>query len=129
MHDEEDVIQYYRQFLVFCQPLVDTHKITDDKQDSAFWYGFHPDDREALFPRLIAKHPNQSIDQSYSLKDVYKATHAVFTPSTFLPICNATTGVIERCAVRVVILRRVESYQDFSSVMHKYQVEPRSRLV
>src|SRR6266702_4109757 len=86
MRDEEDVIQYYRQFLVFCQPLVDTCKITDDERDSAFWYGFHPDDREALSPRLIAKHPDQSIDQPYSLEDVYKAARAVFTPSTFLPI-------------------------------------------
>jgi len=43
--------------------------------------------------------------------------------------CNATTGVIVRRAFGVLDLRRVKLYQGLSSVMHKYQVEPRSRLV
>jgi len=43
--------------------------------------------------------------------------------------CNATTGVIVRCAFVELVLRRVKPYQGFSSVMHKYQVEPCSRLV
>ncbi len=43
--------------------------------------------------------------------------------------CNATTGIIVRCAFGVLVLRRVKLYQGFSSVMHKYQVELRSRLM
>ncbi len=43
--------------------------------------------------------------------------------------CNATAGVIVRRASGVLGLRRVKPYQGFSSVMHKYQVEPCSRLV
>ncbi len=43
--------------------------------------------------------------------------------------CNATTGIIVRRASRVLVLRRVKPYQGLSSVMHKYQVELRSRLV
>ncbi len=43
--------------------------------------------------------------------------------------CNATTGVIVRRAFGFLDLRRVKPYQGLSSVMHKYQVEPRSRLV
>ncbi len=42
--------------------------------------------------------------------------------------CNATTGVIVRRAFGV-LLRRARPYQGPSSVMHKYQVELRSRLV
>ncbi|KAH9159204.1 hypothetical protein EDB89DRAFT_2237255 [Lactarius sanguifluus] len=48
MRDEEDVIHYYRQFLVFCQPLIEDHRITTDESDYAFWYGFHPEDRDKL---------------------------------------------------------------------------------
>jgi len=44
-------------------------------------------------------------------------------------ICNATTGVIVWRVFGVLVLHRVKPYQGFSSVMHKYQVEPRSRLV
>src|SRR6266702_2682608 len=42
--------------------------------------------------------------------------------------CNATTGVIVRRAFGV-LLRRAKPCQGLSSVMHKYQVEPSSRLV
>ncbi len=44
-------------------------------------------------------------------------------------MCNATTGIIMRRAFMVLVLCRVKPYQGFSSVMHKYQVEPRSRLM
>jgi len=43
--------------------------------------------------------------------------------------CNATTGVIVRCAFGVLVRHRVKPYQGLSSVMYKYQVEPCSRLV
>src|SRR6266702_843609 len=42
--------------------------------------------------------------------------------------CNAMTGIIVRRAFKVWVLRRVKLYQGFSSMMHKYQVEPHSRL-
>src|SRR6266702_2960313 len=50
-------------------------------------------------------------------------------PLPRLSHCNATAGVIVRRASGVLGLRRVKPYQGFSSVMHKYQVEPRSRQV
>ncbi|KAH8987703.1 hypothetical protein EDB86DRAFT_3082037 [Lactarius hatsudake] len=50
MCNEEDIIHYYQQFLVFCQPLIEDHQITTDKRNYAFWYGFHPDDRDKLTP-------------------------------------------------------------------------------
>ncbi len=50
------------------------------------------------------------------------------TLATLVEKCNATTDVIVRRAF-MVVLRRAKLYQGLSSVMHKYQVEPRSRLV
>jgi len=44
-------------------------------------------------------------------------------------VCNATTGVIVQRAFVVLVLRRVKLYQGLSSMMHKYQVKPHSRLV
>ncbi len=44
-------------------------------------------------------------------------------------VCNTTTGIIMRHAFMSVVLRRVKPDQGFSSVMNKYQVEQRSRLV
>ncbi|KAH9065026.1 hypothetical protein EDB87DRAFT_1756383 [Lactarius vividus] len=86
MHDEEDIIHYYRQFLVFCQPLVEDHRITTDEHDYAFWYGFHPDDREKLSPRLLAKFPDQPIGQPYNFNEVFKIARAAFSSSPFFPI-------------------------------------------
>ncbi len=85
MRDEEDVIQYYRQFLVFCQPLIETRRITDDERNSAFWYGFHPDDQDKLSTRLVAKFPDQAIGQPYGFEDVFKIARVIFASSPFVP--------------------------------------------
>ena len=49
MRGEEDVHQYYRDFHVFAQPLIESNRITMEERDSAFWYGFHEDDRDKLY--------------------------------------------------------------------------------
>jgi len=85
MCDEEDVIQYYQQFLVFCQPLIETRQITDDERNSMFWYGFHPDDQDKLSTWLVAKFPDQAIGQPYGFEDVFKIAHIIFTSSPFIP--------------------------------------------
>ncbi|KAI9429881.1 hypothetical protein H4582DRAFT_2088124 [Lactarius indigo] len=85
MRDEEDVMGYYRQFLVFCEPLIEANRITTDERDYAFWYGFHPDDQEKLSPRLLAKFPDQPIRQPYSFSEVFKIARAVFSSSPFFP--------------------------------------------
>ncbi len=43
--------------------------------------------------------------------------------------CNTTTGVIVQRAFVILVPCRVKPYQGFSSVMHKYQVKLRSRLM
>ncbi len=86
MRDEEDIMRYYHQFLVFCQPLIESHRITTDEHDGTFWYGFHPDDWEKLSPRLIAKFLDQAVGQPYGLEDAYKIARAVFATSPYIPI-------------------------------------------
>ena len=86
IRDVEDVHQYYRQFHIFSEPLLDTHQITTDERDSAFWYGFHPDDRDRMYPRLIAKLPDHLMDQPFGMDDVFKAACLVFASSLFIPI-------------------------------------------
>ncbi len=43
--------------------------------------------------------------------------------------CNATTGVIVQCVFWDLVLHRVKPYQGFSEMMHRYQVDPCSRLM
>jgi hypothetical protein len=42
--EEEDVLQYYRHFILLSKPLLDSQWLTKEEQDAAFWYGFHLDD-------------------------------------------------------------------------------------
>ena len=86
MRSEDDVLQYYRQFHIFCQPLRESNRITTEECDAAFWFGFHPADRDKLFARLIAKAPDQYDDQHFPIEDVFKTARIVFTASPFLPI-------------------------------------------
>ena len=83
---EEDVHQYYREFHIFCQPLIEATRITTEERDSAFWYGFHPEDRDKLAFRLVAKLPDQRPDQHYPIEDVFNAAITVFSSSPYIPV-------------------------------------------
>ena len=86
MRSEEDVHQYYREFHIFCQPLIEATRITTEERDSAFWYGFHPEDRDKLSFRLVAKLPDQRPDQHYPIEDVFNAAITVFSSSSYIPV-------------------------------------------
>jgi hypothetical protein len=86
MHSEDDVHQYYREFHIFCQPLIGSSQITTGERNSAFWYRFHPQDRDKLSFRLVAKLPNQWSDQHYDIEEVFKTAISVFTSSPYVPI-------------------------------------------
>jgi len=58
MNEKEDVLQFYRQFLIFSKPLKDAWRLTNEECNKMFWLGFHPQDRAEMFARLIAKHPD-----------------------------------------------------------------------
>ena len=78
MTEEEDVLQYYRRFLVFSKPLMDARRLTDEECNKAFWLGFHPRDRSRMFARLIARHPDQDADEHFNYLDVYNVARSTF---------------------------------------------------
>ena len=50
MRDEEDVQNYYREFLVLSKSLVDAHQLTTGERNKAFWRGFH---KKKMRARLV----------------------------------------------------------------------------
>jgi hypothetical protein len=57
MDREDDVLQYYRTFQHYSDPLIHSSYLTEKDRDIEFWYGFHPHDRDNLWPRLLAMYP------------------------------------------------------------------------
>lgn len=53
MRDEEDVQNYYREFLVLSKSLVDAHRLTTGERNKAFWRGFHKKDCQKMRARLV----------------------------------------------------------------------------
>ena len=86
MNEEEDVLQYYRRFLIFSKPLVDARRLTEEECNKMFWLGFHPRDRSRMFSRLIAKHPDQNSDEHFNYLDVYKVARATFSGNHLLDL-------------------------------------------
>ena len=84
MNDEEDVLQYYRHFLVLSKPLLDSHRLTYSERDRAFWSGFHSRDRAEMYTRLIAKHPDQPSWVHFDYMDVYRVARATFSGNHLL---------------------------------------------
>ncbi|KAH9170473.1 hypothetical protein EDB89DRAFT_2188133 [Lactarius sanguifluus] len=78
MDHEDNVLQYYRQFLCYSAPLLHTGHLSEEERDAAFWYGFHPDDREVLWPHLLGKNPFQPSDIPFHFKDVFVCAQAAF---------------------------------------------------
>ena len=84
MSDEEDVLQYYRQFLVLSKPLIDSQRLTAGERDRAFWSGFHNRDHSEMYARLIAKHPDQPSGVYFDYLDVYRVARATFSGNHLL---------------------------------------------
>ena len=74
----DDVLQYYRQFLCLSAPLVHTGHLSEEERNSAFWYGFHPEDREVLRPRLLGKNPFQPREVHFHFEDVFGCARGAF---------------------------------------------------
>ncbi|KAH9171756.1 hypothetical protein EDB89DRAFT_2070530 [Lactarius sanguifluus] len=85
MYCEDNVLQYYRQFICFGLPLVHAGHLSEEERDAAFWYGFHPDDREVLRPRLLGKNPLQPPDVPFHFEDVFRCARAAFAYDNYFP--------------------------------------------
>ncbi|KAF8264868.1 hypothetical protein EI94DRAFT_1865800 [Lactarius quietus] len=86
MRSEEDMHRYYREFLVYCQPLITTNAITTEDKDSAFRNGFHIEDRKELSARLFAKLPNQRSNKPFNMEEVYETATFVFGAAPYIPL-------------------------------------------
>ena len=77
MRDEDNVILYYRQFIVLSQPLLDTQRLMAGARDKIFWCGFHKKNRLELQTRLAAEHTRQPLDKYFNYLDVYEVAMAI----------------------------------------------------
>ncbi|KAH9170961.1 hypothetical protein EDB89DRAFT_1224214 [Lactarius sanguifluus] len=85
MDCEDDVLQYYRQFLCYSAPLVHAGHLTEEDRNAAFWYGFHPEDCKVLWPRLLGKNPFQPSDVPFHFEDVFVCTRGAFAYGSPFP--------------------------------------------
>jgi len=83
MTNEEDVMDYYREFLELTNPLCTAQQLSKEDRDAKFFKGFHHDDREILSGRLFSMKPNHPQDKPYKLGDVFKAAQSYFSNAQF----------------------------------------------
>jgi hypothetical protein len=79
MNREDDVLQYYRTFQHYSDPLVHSGHLTEKDRDIEFWYGFHRDDRDALWPRLLALYPFQPHDIPFHFERIFDCVCRAFS--------------------------------------------------
>jgi hypothetical protein len=78
MDREEDVLQYYRTFKHYSDPLVRSGHLTETKRDVEFWYGFHPHDRDILWRCLLTLYPFHRHDIPFHFENVFNCACRVF---------------------------------------------------
>ena len=79
MKDEADVIDYHCNFNSLSKLLLDEGRITTGKHNTIFWRGFHPNNRQELYERLIAKKLDQPKGQAFDLQDVLHIARQIFS--------------------------------------------------
>ncbi|KAH9052810.1 hypothetical protein EDB87DRAFT_1825954 [Lactarius vividus] len=85
MNSEDDVSQYYRQFLCLGKPLVHSGHLSEEERNAAFWYRFHPEDCEVLRPHLISKNPFQPPNIPFHFEHVFGCVRAAFAYNGYFP--------------------------------------------
>ncbi len=74
---EEDVHQYYQEFVALSKTLVDFCWLTKADCDAIFWSGFHPDDRSLFFDLLEVKCPCQPEEIPFDYITVFEVASVV----------------------------------------------------
>ena len=88
MRDEEDVQNFYREFLVLSKPLVDAHRLTTRERNKAFWRGFHKKDRQKMRARLVANNPQRVATEHVAYEDIYQVAKATFSGISLLAMSD-----------------------------------------
>ena len=83
MHDDNEVLEYYRRFLEYSNPLLTARLLTNEDHNAEFFQGFHPKDREVLNNRLHAFRPNHPEDKAYELEDTFQVAQRYFSKNQF----------------------------------------------
>jgi hypothetical protein len=78
MYREDDVLQYYRTFQHFSNPLIHSGYLTEKDRDIEFWYGFHPHDRDVIWPRLLDLYPFQPHDIPFHFERIFDCACRAF---------------------------------------------------
>jgi hypothetical protein len=78
IRDEEDVLIYYQNFARLSTALLNNLRLTNEDRDKAFFYGFHPEDRQLLVPRILMSNPRINSRDAYPITAVLEAARLVF---------------------------------------------------
>ena len=83
IRDEDDIIAYHHQFLEISNHLYNARELSEEDQNSEFFQGFHPDDREGLANWLFSINPRHPTDKPYAFKDVFTTAKNYFANKQF----------------------------------------------
>ena len=83
IHDENDIMKYYRSFLTIALPLLQDNKISDDDFNAEFFKGFHADDQDILADQLLKMNPRHPASKPFEVKDVVSAARWYFANDRF----------------------------------------------
>jgi len=83
IRNEDDMIAYHRHFLEISNHLYNAGDLSDDEQNSEFFQGFHPDDREVLASWLFSMNPRHPTNKPYTFKVVLSAAKSYFSKNQF----------------------------------------------
>ena len=90
---EEDVSQYRKEFIYYIDPLVHSRHLTEYEWDVEFWYGFHPRNRDLLFPRLFDLCPFQ-LHVPFRSEDTSSLLHT---------LCICLRGITQVSVARITV--------------------------
>jgi hypothetical protein len=71
MTEEEDILWYFRCFILLSKPLLNSQQLTKEEQNTAFWYGFHPDNHREMSSHLFGQHPKQPKGHTFNYEDIF----------------------------------------------------------
>ena len=83
IRDENDIMKYYRGFLVIALPLLKDGKITNYDFNAEFFKGFHADDQDMLADQVFKINPLYSANEPFEVQDVVSAARRYFANDRF----------------------------------------------
>ena len=84
INNKGNVLNYYQQFLLLSNPLLNAQQLSTSKCNKVFWCGFHSQDHTEMHARLIAKYLDQPTRVHFDYKDIYKVAKAMFSGNHLL---------------------------------------------